>query len=115
MTVHTLLPTAAANCLQQTKVRPNTHRAKPHINVRKTHYEKAYPGEKHVPLVQSAHASVCFLTNWLIRQNVVCPADQMPQGMATERIAAEKNDVCSEHDRSDTETEMFFAVCSGEP
>ena len=37
--------------LENSPIVPNTHRAKPHINVRKSNYEKADPREQHVPLV----------------------------------------------------------------
>ena len=79
--------------LKEPKVVPYTHRAQPHVNVRKPDHEQADPGKQHMSLVQGADAAVSLLTDRFIGQNVINAADQMPKAVAAECIKPQANDI----------------------
>ena len=84
---------------------PDAHCTESHIKIGKADPEQTQPRPKHVPAIQTTHASVGAITGWRFCNLIAKSADQMSQGMASKCIAAEQVHVDSEHDRADADAE----------
>src|SRR5256885_10078863 len=87
---------------------PDTHRAKPDVKIGEPHPEQAHPGPEHVASIEAAHAAVGLLTERRFREPVDAAADQMPERVTAEGVAAEEYDIEGQNDRPDADTEGDF-------
>src|SRR5690242_17375388 len=91
---------------EDSPIRPDAHRAHPYVQIGETDSEQTAPGPQHVAAVKAAHAIVGRLAERALRQPVVEAADQMPQRVAAESIAAEHDEIEREHDGSHADSEL---------
>src|SRR3989442_1643175 len=90
---------------EDSPVGPDAHRTKAHIDVGERDPEQTHPRPEHVPPIEAAHTTVCFLTDWLFRELIAAPANQMAKRVTTESVAAEHDGVHGQHNRPHTDAE----------
>src|SRR6185503_4273347 len=95
----------------QAKVMPHAHRAKAHVKIGEPNPEQTHPGPEHVSAIETAHAAIRLLTERRLGKLIDAAADEVPQRMTSEGIAAEKNHVKGQHDGSDANPEKNFRRC----
>src|SRR5206468_2244566 len=91
--------------LQDSPICPDSYCAQPHIQIGKADPEQTQPCPEHVPAIQTTHAGVGAITGWRFCNLIAKSADQMSQGMASKRIAAEQVHVDGQHDRAEADAE----------
>ena len=96
--------------LEKSEVMPDAHGAQAHVEIRETDPEQTDPCPKHVAAVEAAHTGITPGAGRRFGRFIQEPADQMPQGMAAQCVAAEKKNVQREHKSPDADAEMFYAA-----
>src|SRR5580698_11604843 len=97
-------------CLENSPVRPDAHRTETNVDVREAHPEQAEPGEHHMTAVQGRDAVVAGFADGFLRHLIQTPADQVPQGVASEDVGAEQDGIHDHHQRADADSEMAVEV-----
>ena len=64
--------------LHKPHIVPDAHRAESYIEISKADPEQTQPRPKHVPAIQTTHASVGAITGWRFCNLIAKSADQMP-------------------------------------
>src|SRR4029077_7856021 len=82
-------------------IRPDPHRAHPHIQIGKRDREEAAPGKQHVASVQATHAIVYSLAGWRPRLPIAKVADQMPKGVASRSVGTQQHEVRQQDESAD--------------
>ena len=85
---------------------PDAHRAKPDIEVRETHREQAAPCEEHVAAIETTDTIVGGFAYGSAREAIEHAADQMPERVAAECVATQKDGVGEQDERADVYSEM---------
>src|SRR6266571_7032748 len=88
---------------------PEAHRTEADVEVAEADPEEAGPGPVHVPAIQATRAVICLVQRRPTAELIDPPADQVPQRVAPERVAAEQDHVQRQHQRADADAERSFS------
>src|SRR5438876_1251962 len=84
---------------QEAQVVPDAPRAHSHVEIREPHPEQTRPGPEQVLPIETAHATIRFLTERRAGKLIEAATDEVPQGMTPEGVTAEQSQVQAEHKR----------------
>src|SRR5205814_6326858 len=79
--------------LNDAKIVPDSHCTEPHVKIGETNPEQAHPRPKHVAAIETGHTCIGAVARWRARKLVQKSAGQMSKRMATNRIAAQQNNI----------------------
>src|SRR5262249_12637574 len=81
-----------------------SHRTQADVEVGERYEEEAWPRPAHVAPIKAANAAVDLLSNRRLGQSVEISANQVPQRMATKRVARDQDHINGEDQGSDADS-----------
>src|ERR1043166_996987 len=88
---------------------PHAHGTEPDVKIGEPDPAQTRPCPDHVPPVEATGAGIDFVTRGRFGKLVEKTADEMTEGVASERVTAEEHDVDGQHQRADAEAKFFCA------
>ena len=86
---------------------PETHRAEAHIEIAEADPEQTHPGAQHMAAVETGHTGVALGAKRCLGDLIQKPADQMAERVTAKRVACEQENVDSQHDRPNADSEVL--------
>ncbi len=87
---------------------PDTHRTEADINVGEANPEEACPRPLLMRSVQAAYAIVEFVPHGMLRDAIEGASDEVPEGVASEDVSSEKDDVHYQNQASYADAEAIW-------